>query len=215
MIAPVARISDFHVCPMQTPAIVPIPHVGGPILTPGVPTVMAGGVPIVAVGDMAICVGGGFPDPFIVGSFTVLAMGRPIVRISDTMAHGGAVLIGLPTVMIGDSGGGGSPQAATMSAAKAGGSAFTRAECNQGAAAAVVRQAPPPSPATGKAWVEVEVVDSDGKPLPYQKVRVTDGGGTARIAYSDAKGIARVDGMAKGQCKITLADLDKSSWEPG
>ncbi len=215
MFAPLARICDIHMCMMQTPAVVPIPHVGGPIVTPGVATVMAGGIPIVAVGDCAICLGGGFPDPFIIGSFTVLATGRPIVRISDMMAHGGNVLVGFPTVWVGDSGGGGSPQAATMSAAKAGGSAFTRAQCNPKAAAAVARRIPPPTPATGTAWVEVEVVDNDGKPLPYQKVRVIDGGGTPRIAFSDSKGIARVDGMAKGECKITLADLDKSSWEPG
>lgn len=214
MIAPVARICDLHVCPMQTPAIVPIPHVGGMIVTPGVPTVMAGGIPIVAVGDSAICVVGGIPNPFIVGSFTVLAMGRPIVRISDALAHGGNVVLGFPTVMVGDSGGGGSPQAATMSAAKAGGSAFTRTECNPAAAAAAAQKVAPPPAATGTTWVEVEVVDNDGKPLPYQKVRVTDGGGTERIAYSDAKGVARVDGMAKGECKVTLADLDRSSWEP-
>jgi uncharacterized Zn-binding protein involved in type VI secretion len=213
MIAPVARICDMHVCAMQTPAIVPIPHVGGTIITPGVPTVLAGGIPIVALGDCGICVVGAIPNPFIVGSFTVLAMGRPIVRISDPLAHGGNVIIGFPTVMVGDSGGGGSPQAATMSAAKAGGSAFTRAECNPKAAEAVTRQVAPPPPATGTTWVEVEVVDNDGKPMPYQKVRVTDSGGTARIAYSDPKGIARVDGMAKGDCKITLADLDRSSWE--
>ncbi len=51
-----ARIADMHVCPMQTPAVVPIPHVGGPICM-SCPTVMIGFMPAARVGDMAICVG--------------------------------------------------------------------------------------------------------------------------------------------------------------
>lgn len=128
MFAPIARVGDMHVCPMQTPAVVPIPHVGGPVLPPGAPTVFAGGMPVAVVGGMATCVGP--PDVFIVGSFTVLAAGQPVVRAMDTTAHGGMVPAGFPTVMVGDSGGAGSPQGATMSAAKAGGSAFTRSDCN-------------------------------------------------------------------------------------
>ncbi len=212
MLAPIARVEDLHACPMATPAVVPVPHVGGPVKGPGAMTVLAGGQIVCVAGDIAICVGP--PDVMCMGSPTVMAMGRPVVRICDQSVHGGMVLIGLPTVMVGDSGGNGSAQAGTMSAAKAGGSAFTRAECNAKAAASVARGVPSPPPATGPAWVEVEVVASDGKPLPYQKVRVIDGGGTARIAFSDTSGIARVDGMAKGECQITLADLDRSSWEP-
>jgi hypothetical protein len=85
-------------------------------------------MPVAVVGGMATCVGP--PDVFIVGSFTVLAAGQPVVRAMDTTAHGGMVPAGFPTVMVGDSGGAGSPQGATMSAAKAGGSAFTRSDCN-------------------------------------------------------------------------------------
>lgn len=213
MFAPIARVTDMHVCPMQTPAVVPIPHVGGPVLPPGAPTVLAGGLPVATVGTMAICVGP--PDALIVGSFTVLANGKPVVRMGDTTAHGGSVIVGLPTVLVGDSGGAGSSAAATMSAAKQGAAAFVCADCNAKARDAVARGAAPPTPATGKTWVEVAVTDADGKPLPYQKVQVTDAGGTVRIGYSDAAGLVRVDGMAKGQCKITLPDLDQSSWDAG
>ncbi len=211
MFSPIARITDLHICPMQTPAVVPIPHVGGPVVGPGMPTVMAGGIPVSVLGDMAICVGP--PDVMIVGAFTVLAGGKPIVRITDVTAHGGMVIVGLPTVLVGDSGGGGSSQAATMSAAKAGGSAFTRAECNPEAAAAVARQVPPEPPDTGKAWVEIEVVDAQGKPLPYQKVRVVDSGQTVRIGYTSAEGLLRVNGIAPGNCTISLADLDQDAWD--
>jgi uncharacterized Zn-binding protein involved in type VI secretion len=54
---PAARLTDNHLCPMQTPAVVPIPHVGGPILGPGVPNVLIEGMPAAVVGDMCICVG--------------------------------------------------------------------------------------------------------------------------------------------------------------
>ena len=140
MFAPVARITDMHVCPMQTPAVVPIPHVGGPVVGPGAPTVMAGVMPVSVIGDTAVCVGP--PDIMVMGSFTVLACGKPVVRITDVTAHGGMVLVGAPTVLVGDSGGAGSAAAQTMSAAKAGGSAFARTDCNRIAAESVVASAP-------------------------------------------------------------------------
>src|SRR4029079_16099039 len=176
--APVGRVFDFHLCPMQTPAVVPIPHVGGPVVGPGAVTVWAGGAPVSVVGDMAICVGP--PDVLTNGSMTVMAEGRPVVRISDMTAHLGMVLVGCPTVLVGDSGGAGTSQAATMSAAKAGGSAFVRSECNAKAASAVVTPTKPPAP-TVEAWVEVEFVDRAGRPVPFQRVVVTDAAGVSRI----------------------------------
>ena len=96
---PAARISDMHICPMVTPGLPPIPHVGGPITGPGVPTVLIGGLPASVMGDMATCVGP--PDTIIKGSATVLIGGRPAARLGDTTAHGGTVALGLPTVLIG------------------------------------------------------------------------------------------------------------------
>lgn len=96
---PAARISDMHICPMVTPGLPPIPHVGGPITGPGVPTVLIGGLPASVMGDMATCVGP--PDTIIKGSATVLIGGRPAARLGDNTAHGGTVALGLPTVLIG------------------------------------------------------------------------------------------------------------------
>jgi len=96
---PAARLTDMHVCPMQTPAVVPIPHVGGPIVGPGVPNVLIGGMPAAVVGDMAVCVGP--PDVIVKGSMTVLISGRPAARMGDMTAHGGTIVVGFPTVMIG------------------------------------------------------------------------------------------------------------------
>jgi uncharacterized Zn-binding protein involved in type VI secretion len=76
-----------------------VPHVGGPILPPGAVTVLIGGLPAARVGDMATCVGP--PDVIALGSFTVLTMGQPQARIGDVTAHGGAIVLGMPTVLVG------------------------------------------------------------------------------------------------------------------
>lgn len=91
-----ARITDMHTCPMVT---VLVPHVGGPILPPGEPTVLIGGLPAARVGDMLTCVGP--PDTIIAGSSTVLIGGMPAARMGDQTAHGGIIVAGCPTVLIG------------------------------------------------------------------------------------------------------------------
>jgi len=96
---PAARLTDFHECPMQTPALVPIPHVGGPIVGPGQPTVLIGSLPAARVGDMLVCVGP--PDSIIKGSTTVMIGGMPAARLGDQTAHGGQILLGAFNVMIG------------------------------------------------------------------------------------------------------------------
>lgn len=96
---PAARITDMHTCPMQTPGVPPIPHVGGPIIGPGTPTVLIGGLPAAKMGDSCVCVGP--PDSLVKGSSTVMIGGTPAIRMGDTTAHGGSIIVGLPTVMIG------------------------------------------------------------------------------------------------------------------
>lgn len=94
-----ARLTDFHECPMQTPAPVPIPHVGGPVIGPGAPTVLIGGLPAARVGDMLMCVGP--PDSIVKGSATVKIGGMPAARMGDQTAHGGQIALGAFNVMIG------------------------------------------------------------------------------------------------------------------
>lgn len=112
---PAARIGDMHVCPMVTPGLPPIPHVGGPIVGPGCPTVLIGGQPAAVMGDMCTCVGP--PDTIILGSAGVMIGGKPAVRMGDQCAHGGAITVGLPTVLIGEVGGGGGESGAAGFAA--------------------------------------------------------------------------------------------------
>lgn len=91
-----ARAGDMHVCPMVTGTV---PHVGGPGLPPGEATVLIGGMPALRVGDMLSCTGP--PDTVIAGSSSVMIGGMPAARMGDSTAHGGSIIVGCPTVMIG------------------------------------------------------------------------------------------------------------------
>lgn len=93
---PAARVTDMHVCPMFNG---PVPHVGGPILPPGCPTVLIGSMPAARATDMATCVGP--PDVIAMGSSTVLIGSMPAARMGDMTAHGGVIVMGYPLVMIG------------------------------------------------------------------------------------------------------------------
>ena len=93
---PAARVTDPHVCPMVTGVV---PHVGGPIMPPGVPTVLIGGLPAANVGTLCVCAGG--PDVIAMGSPTVLVGGMPLARMGDMTVHGGVIVMGCPTVISG------------------------------------------------------------------------------------------------------------------
>lgn len=91
-----ARLTDMHTCPMVTGVV---PHVGGPILPPCCPTVIIGMLPAARVGDQALCVGP--PDVIALGSFTVMIGNQPAARLGDLTVHGGVIVMGCPTVIIG------------------------------------------------------------------------------------------------------------------
>ncbi len=86
----------MHVCPMVTGVV---PHVGGPIMPPGVPTVLIGGMPAATATGMCTCTGP--PDTIAKGSATVQIGGKPAARLGDTTAHGGSIVLGCFTVIIG------------------------------------------------------------------------------------------------------------------
>jgi uncharacterized Zn-binding protein involved in type VI secretion len=90
----------MHMCPMVTPGVPPIPHVGGPIVGPGCPTVLICNMPAATMGDMCTCVGP--PDSIILGSMGVFIGGKMAARMTDMCAHGGMITMGAPTVIIGE-----------------------------------------------------------------------------------------------------------------
>ena len=92
---PASRFGDHHTCPVTTLFSA---HVGGPILPPGAPTVLIGGLPAARMGDMATCVGP--PDTIVKGSLKVIIGGKPAARMGDMTAHGGVIVAGYPLVMI-------------------------------------------------------------------------------------------------------------------
>ena len=94
--AAAARVGDMHVCPLVSGTV---PHVGGPVLPAGAPTVLIGGMPAARVGDLLTCVGP--PDSINSGSATVMIGGMPAARMGDSTAHGGTITTGFPTVIIG------------------------------------------------------------------------------------------------------------------
>lgn len=94
---PAVRLTDMHVCPMVTGVV---PHVGGPVTGPGAPTVLIGALPAARATDMLTCVGP--PDTIAMGSPTVLTQNMPQARILvDTCTHGGMVVVGCFTVLVG------------------------------------------------------------------------------------------------------------------
>jgi uncharacterized Zn-binding protein involved in type VI secretion len=109
---PAARVGDPHVCPMATPGLPPIPHVGGPVLPAGAIQVLIGGQPAARMTDMAFCVASP-PAPILKGAFPVPIQSSPAARMGDQTAHGGALVMGLPTVLIGLAGTAGNPRVGT------------------------------------------------------------------------------------------------------
>jgi len=89
----------MHVCPMFDG---PVPHVGGPILPPGAPTVLIDFLPAATVTSMATCVGP--PDVIVMGSTGVFINFLPAARMGDQTAHGGVIVMGSPTCIIGEIG---------------------------------------------------------------------------------------------------------------
>src|SRR5262249_31044366 len=94
---PAARITDMHTCPMVTGLV---PHVGGPIIPPGCPTVVTCRPPPARGTPMLICTGP--TDVIVKGSMSVIVCGQQAARIGDLTAHGGVIVTGCPTVIIGD-----------------------------------------------------------------------------------------------------------------
>jgi uncharacterized Zn-binding protein involved in type VI secretion len=96
MMMPAARVTDLHICPMVTALV---PHVGGPIIPPCWPPVLIGDMPAARFTDLLTCVGP--PDMIAMGSPTVLIGGLMAARMLDPTLHGGVIVLGWPTVLIG------------------------------------------------------------------------------------------------------------------
>ncbi len=210
---PAARIGDMHVCPMMTPGVPPIPHVGGPV-TLGSPTVLIGNMPAARMGDMLVCVGP--PDTIVLGCPTVL-----IGEAGSGSASGGG------------GGGGGGGGAGGGGAASAGSDTTsllsevaeawkTTVEVwQQGTATAVAAAKAGAALATGGSkevktqkghWIEFACVDSAGLPVGGVPYRFTAPDGTVTESTLAGDGRIRRDGLTAGQGKIELLGISNARW---
>jgi uncharacterized Zn-binding protein involved in type VI secretion len=235
MVPPAARITDATT------------H-GAPLAPgPGSPNVLIGYMPAWrALIDTHAC-----PAVNITGAdgVGVVMMGSPTVLINYMMAcrmgdivvevpglalgPANPIIMGCPTVMIGDVGMG-APGPATMGAMAGalGGSTAVAAHSlaqasEEGVGLVRIAGNPLLSQAIGdggpnssengqaqkKVWVEIELVDQDGKAVPNEPYSIQLPDGTVSEGSTDSDGLARVDGIDPGNCQITFPSLDQRSWK--
>ena len=209
----------MHVCPMQTPAVVPIPHVGGPVVGPGCPTLLIGGMPAAVMGDMCVCVGP--PDSVVLGSTGVFFGGKPAARMGDTCAHGGTITLGCPTVLVGETGAG-SPGALGMAGLAAAGAAASSSlnslknsvgagtmknVLNQEALAQAASNGDGLAPRTDTKDLTAQftLVDEAEKPLNGKKYEIETTDGKKYNGQTDGSGkTATVTGVTPADCRVTF-----------
>ena len=215
----------MHTCPMVTGVV---PHVGGPVLPVGCPTVIIGGLPAARVGDLLTCIGP--PDTIVEGSATVTIGFMPAARQGDKTAHGGVIVLGHPTTLIGDAGSGGAT--APGAAAGAGGGETATSEEPPASAAidptsiraalleAAQSGAPclcnPPLDGTAEdlqSVFAVRVVDDEtGQPIAGVELTIRVPTGEVETDVTESNGMIRIDDLESGTCDILLMD-DAEAYE--
>jgi len=215
---PAARLTDMHMCPMATPGLPPIPHVGGPIVGPGAPNVLIAGMPAAVMGDMCVCVGP--PDSIILGSSGVFISGKPAARMGDQCAHGGAIILGCPTVLIGEtssgSGGGGG---ADNSGPNSGGNVTSTAikntlkgpslknVLNQEALMAAASSGDGLAPRTDKKDLHAQftLIDEAEKAVSDVKYEIETSDGQKHSGKTDSSGkTENLSGFTPADCRVTF-----------
>jgi len=93
---PIATIGSMHVCPLCSGTV---PHIGGPVIGPGMAGATINGQPIAVMGDMCTCVGP--PDIIVQGCPGATINGVPIALVGSMTAHGGQIVQGMPGATIG------------------------------------------------------------------------------------------------------------------
>ena len=210
MSKPAARISDMHVCPMVTGVV---PHVGGPVTGPGVATVLIGGMPAAVQGDMCVCTGP--PDTIIMGSTGVLIGGKPAARMGDMTTHGGTIVMGAPTVLIGESGGGGGGGGggAGASTKKASGNANQAKDViNKKNLSNAAKNGDGLAARSNKEDMQVKytLIDEAEKGIADTKYEVRCNDGTIFSGKTDGGGATQtITGYTAGECSVTFFDKNK------
>lgn len=200
---PAARVGDMHVCPMVTGVV---PHVGGPVLPPGTPTVFIGKLPAACLGDMCTCVGP--PDVIAKGSAGVFISGRPAARMGDMTAHGGSIILGCPTVFIGEAGGGGGGGAGGGISKMLKPDANSAKDSKNGdALKKAAKEGDSTADKTQKEDFKAQftINDEAGKPMKDVRYEIATSDGQKHDGKSDGSGKTQnLSGYTTGDCKITF-----------
>ncbi|HWK03328.1 MAG TPA: PAAR domain-containing protein [Puia sp.] len=214
---PAARLADMHVCPMLTPGLPPIPHVGGPILGPGCPTVLIGGMPAAVMGDMCVCVGP--PDSIVLGSTGVMIGGKPAARMGDQCAHGGTIILGCPTVLIGEVSGTAAerPDAASGDSQTAATAlSMFEAQERQWVDIPGIPDLPPhkkdPPSIIDHSSIAFRLIDQEGNPIEGERYEVTLPDGSTRKGKTDKNGEVSIHGFTPGMCQVSFPDVHSDEW---
>jgi hypothetical protein len=65
-----------------------------------------------------------------------------------------------------------------------------------------------------KTWIEIRLVDQDGKPVSHQSYELKLPDGSMRKGTLDEDGRARYDGIDPGNCTVCFPDIDGREWKP-
>jgi uncharacterized Zn-binding protein involved in type VI secretion len=202
---------DQHACPAVS--ISGADGVGMVML--GSPTVLINFMMACRMGDIVVEIPGlalGPADPIIMGEPTVMigevGMGSPavvppvppLVLLAQAMSGSGTT---------GPSSASGSPGVAGQALAEAAQSGVPFIKPCPGCQA--LSSAAGSAAQTGH-WVEIELLDQAGKPVPGEQYQIELPDGSTTEGCLDGKGQARVDGIDPGNCKISFLNIDKKSW---
>lgn len=201
---PAARVGDMHVCPMVNALV---PHVGGPVLPAGVPTVLIQGLPAATLGCMCTCVGP--PDVIAMGSSGVLIGGQPAARMGDMTTHGGSIVLGCFTVLIGEAGGGGGSAGGGGGgggvASKALGAIQAKKIANSEALKAAAKEGEDKADKTKKEDFSAmfSLFDEAQKPLKDVKYEIQTNDGQIHEGKTNSNGeTTEISGYTKADCKV-------------
>jgi type VI secretion system secreted protein VgrG len=162
-------------------------------------------VVVEAMTALTLKVGGNF--------ITIDAAGIQIVGTMVMINSGGAALSGTPANVV-------SPAAPAQAAEADNADPGAKTEPLAAGAVGTSKSDAPwhnansPENKDKKSWIEIELVDDAGKPIPGETYRVTlPDGSTVEEGTLDEKGCARIDHIDPGTCKVTFPRLDKNAWK--
>jgi hypothetical protein len=64
-------------------------------------------------------------------------------------------------------------------------------------------------------WIEIELLDPDGKPVSDERFKITMPDGSIQYGRLDSNGKAKIERLQPGSCQVTFPDRDQEVWTVG